>query len=82
MILQITVLPVMTALGLFPDRAYKPLNAERIDWHRAFRCGNNVPFCGNIIVEKLHCHHADYVRILNNQVPGIIPVSFVQCSTS
>lgn len=69
---KITILPVLTALGLFPDRAYEPLGAKAIDWYRAFRGGNHIPFCGNVVVEKLQCAHADYVRILNNQVPSII----------
>jgi hypothetical protein len=72
MLIQITILPVLTALGLFPNGAYKPLGAEAIEWNRAFRAGNHIPFCGNIIVEKLRCDHANYVRILNNQVPSII----------
>lgn len=80
-LMQITILPVLTALGLFPDRAYEPLGGNGIDWHRAFRTGNHVPFCGNLIVEKIRCHHADYVRVLNNQVPGIILIDLVYSSS-
>jgi hypothetical protein len=68
---DVTILPIMTALGLFPAAAYKPLGTDGIEWSRAFRGGNHVPFCANIVVEKLQCSDADYVRVLNNQVPGI-----------
>jgi hypothetical protein len=62
----------MMALGLFPETAQKPLRTDAIKWSRTFRTGNHVPFCGNLIVEKLKCADAEYVRVLNNQVPGII----------
>ena len=65
------LLPVLTALGMFPKRAYEPLGTDAIEWSRAFRTGNHVPFCGNVIVEKLRCEKADYIRVLNNQVPSI-----------
>ena len=65
------MLPVLTALGLFPKSAYNPLGTDAIEWSRTFRGGNLIPFCANIAVEKIRCTDADYVRILNNQVPGI-----------
>jgi acid phosphatase len=68
---QITILPILSALGLFPDRAYEPFGTDAIEWSRAFRGGNYVPFCANLIVEKLRCTDEEYVRVLNNQVPSI-----------
>jgi hypothetical protein len=73
-LMQVTVLPVLTALGMFSKRAYRPLGANGIEWSRDFRAGNLVPFCGNVVVEKLRCSDGDYVRILNNQVPGTFPL--------
>lgn len=62
----------MTALGLFPERAFKSLGTKEIEWNRAFRGGNLVPFGGNLVIEKLNCSDGQaYVRVLNNQVPGI-----------
>ena len=75
---DVTILPIMTALGLFSAAAYKPLGTDGIEWSRAFRGGNHVPFCANIVVEKLQCSEADYVRVLNNQVPGIRHHSFLR----
>jgi hypothetical protein len=70
-IMKVTLLPVMTALGLFPERAFKPLGTKSIEWNREFRGGNIIPFCGNLVVEKIKCSDGRYVRILNNQIPGI-----------
>jgi len=67
---DITILPVLTALGLFPDSTFTPFPTDGIDWYRSFRGGNLVPFCANLVVEKLRCTEFDYVRVLNNQVPG------------
>jgi hypothetical protein len=72
MLMQVTIFPVLTALGVFPKEAYIPLGTKAIQWNRAFRSGNLVPFCGNVIVEKLRCADGDYVRVLNNQVPSTI----------
>jgi hypothetical protein len=71
---DVTILPVMTAMGLFPASAHKPLGTDGIEWSRSFRGGNHIPFCGNLVLEKLQCADADYVRVLNNQVPGIAPI--------
>jgi hypothetical protein len=79
---DVTILPVMTALGLFSAAAYKPLGTDGIGWSRAFRGGNHVPFCANIVVEKLQCSEAAYVRVLNNQVPGIRHYSFMPADDS
>jgi len=69
-LIQVTLLPVLSALGVFPSSAYIPLGTNAIEWYRTFRGGNHVPFCGNIVVEKVHCPNGYYVRILNNQIPG------------
>lgn len=69
---DITILPVLTALGLFSESAFTPLRTDAVDWYRSFRGGNHVPFCANLVVEKLQCPEADYVRVLNNQVPRMI----------
>ena len=71
---QVTVLPVLTALGVFPPGAGDQLGTKAIEWSRIFRVGNIVPFCGNVAIEKLHCGKKDFVRVLNNQVPGIRPL--------
>lgn len=68
---DITILPVLTALGLLPESAFTPLRTDTMDWYRSFRGGNHVPFCANLVVEKLRCPEDDYVRVLNNQVPSI-----------
>ena len=79
---DITILPVLTALGLFPGSAFTPLGTDAIDWYRSFRGGSHVPFCANLVVEKLRCKEADYVRVLNNQVPGTAFQSRVNDSSS
>jgi hypothetical protein len=69
----VTILPVLTALAVFPPGAYDELGTDGIDWSRGFKGGNWVPFCGNVVVEKLECEEADYVRVLSNQMPGTSP---------
>jgi len=66
---DVTILPVLTALGVFPPDSDVPLGTKAIEFSRPFHGGNHVPFCGNVIVEKLACEKADYVRVSNNQVP-------------
>src|SRR2546423_2991496 len=34
-LIQVTILPVLTALGLFPKSAYKPLGTDAIEWSRS-----------------------------------------------
>jgi len=66
----------MTALGLFSKKAHEPLGTKAIEWNRGFRGGNIIPFCGNLVIEKLNCSDGqNYIRVLNNQVPGI-PLQF------
>lgn len=72
---QVTILPVLSALGVFPKSAYDELGTDGINWWRGFKGGDWVPFCANLVVEKLQCENADYVRILSNQIPGISPKS-------
>jgi hypothetical protein len=64
------LVPVISALGILPEAAYEPLRTDAIDWFRSFKAGDYVPFCGNLVVEKLQCQNGDYVRVLSNQVPG------------
>jgi acid phosphatase len=79
---KVTVLPVLSALGVFPAGAEEPLGTSAIEWSRPFKAGNHVPFCANVIIEKLECGGGEYVRVLNNQVPiplegcGIGPSGF------
>jgi hypothetical protein len=67
----VTILPILSALDVFPPGAYDDLGANGINWSREFKAGNWVPFCGNVVVEKLQCEDADYIRVLSNQMPGI-----------
>jgi len=62
---------VLSALAVFPPTAYNELGVDGIDWSRGFTGANWVPFCGNLVVEKLGCEDADYVRVLSNQIPGL-----------
>lgn len=54
---------------MFSTEASHPLETDAIKWNRAFRGGNYIPFCGNVVVEKLECDNRDYVRVLSNQIP-------------
>jgi hypothetical protein len=68
----------VTALGLFSKRAFEPLETKNIEWNREFRGGNIIPFCGNLVIEKLNCSDGqNYVRVLNNQVPGISSLNLI-----
>jgi len=44
---------------------------DGIDWSRGFKGADWVPFCGNLVVEKLQCEDAQYVRVVSNQIPGL-----------
>ena len=60
---------MLSALAVFPEEASDPLGTDAIKWNRAFRGGNYIPFCGNVVVEKLECDNGEYIRVLSNQVP-------------
>jgi len=62
---------VLSALALFPSTAYNELGVDGIVWSRGFKGADWVPFCGNLVVEKLQCEDAEYVRVLSNQIPGL-----------
>ena len=72
---------VITALGLFNNSAYSGANnvnatmpEDSINYHRAWKSSEILPFLSNIGIEKLSCQsygfeEGDYYRILNNASP-------------
>lgn len=73
-----------TALGLFASasNASEALPTDSINFARAWRMAELIPFLGHIGIEKLTCDPAvsgapaeerDYIRIIANQAPRPIP---------
>lgn len=72
---------VITALGLYNNSAYTGANKinetmpeDRINYNRAWKSSQILPFLENIGIEKLSCQtpgydEGDYYRILNNAGP-------------
>ena len=72
-----------TALGLFDSAADTPevLHPSHINFGRAWKMVELIPFLGHIGIEKMHCSAAsgakpgkhDFVRVIANSAPRPIP---------
>ncbi len=70
---------VATALGLFnsSSNAKEEFPTEKINWVRAWKMSDLVPFLGHVGLEKMTCSRSgvdgDFVRIIANTAPRPIP---------
>lgn len=75
---------ILTALGLYNDSEYTaasnansafPLN--QINYHRAWKSSEIIPFLGHVALERLNCMSAAYtgsfIRVLVNSSPKPLP---------
>ncbi|KAH3911794.1 hypothetical protein HBI56_139160 [Parastagonospora nodorum] len=71
---------VATALGLFnsSSSATEEFPTDHINWTRAWRMSDLIPFLGHVGMEKMSCERGDaeageYVRFIANTAPRPIP---------
>jgi hypothetical protein len=70
---------VAAALGIFnsSSSAGEEFPTDRINWARAWRMSDLIPFLGHVGMEKITCQNKrgseDYVRFVANQAPRPLP---------
>jgi len=71
---------VATALGIFNSSsdANEEFPTDQINWVRAWKMSDLVPFLGHVGLEKMTCRRSgmegDFVRVIANSAPRPIPV--------
>lgn len=68
---------VITALGLYNNSMSNIFPLDKINYQRAWKSSQFVPFLGQIVLERLQCasvtHTGKFVRVLINTAPQTLP---------